>query len=77
MKKIKKETLQGWGILAGAAVVFIILKLTGATTWGWVWVLSPLWLPWAVVGLVAITMLPVLFVSFIKNVLKEDENGGT
>lgn len=77
MKKIKKETLQGWGILAGAAVVFIILKLTGVTSWGWVWVLSPLWLPWAVAGLVAITMLPVLFVSFIKNVLKEDENGGT
>lgn len=25
-------------------VIFLTLKLSGAVTWSWVWVLSPLWL---------------------------------
>ena len=25
--------------------VFIVLKLSGAVTWGWRWVLSPVWIP--------------------------------
>lgn len=71
-----KKTLQGWGILTGAAVLFIILKLTGVTTWSWFWVLSPLWLPWAFASLVALTVLPVLFITFIREAMKEDRNGG-
>lgn len=31
------------------ALVFIALKLTGYIDWSWIWVLSPLWLPIAVV----------------------------
>lgn len=27
------------------AAVFIVLKLTGVISWGWLWVLSPIWLP--------------------------------
>lgn len=35
---------------AGAlALLFIGLKLVGVIDWGWLWVLSPLWLPVAVV----------------------------
>ena len=26
-------------------VTFIVLKLTGAITWSWLWVLAPLWSP--------------------------------
>ena len=26
-------------------VTFIVLKLTGAITWSWLWVLAPLWIP--------------------------------
>jgi len=29
------------------AIVFIILKLTGTITWSWLWVLSPLWIGFA------------------------------
>ena len=25
-------------------VIFLTLKLSGAVTWSWIWVLSPLWL---------------------------------
>lgn len=26
------------------AILFIVLKLTGAITWSWLWVLCPLWI---------------------------------
>lgn len=25
--------------------IFLILKLTGAITWSWIWVFAPLWIP--------------------------------
>ena len=28
----------------GLTMLFIILKLFGAITWSWLWVLSPLWI---------------------------------
>lgn len=30
-------------------MVFVTLKLTGNIAWSWWWVLSPLWIPWAIV----------------------------
>lgn len=29
-------------------VIFIVLKLIGAISWSWWWVLSPLWIPIAI-----------------------------
>lgn len=29
-------------------VLFVALKLCGKIDWSWWWVLSPLWLPWAI-----------------------------
>ena len=29
-------------------VVFVVLKLTGAINWSWIWISSPLWIPAAV-----------------------------
>ena len=34
----------GLGILDVLLVVFIVLKLIGVINWGWLWVLSPLWI---------------------------------
>ena len=31
-------------------VLFVGLKLTGYVTWSWWWVLSPLWIPIALLG---------------------------
>lgn len=31
------------------AIVFITLKLCNVITWSWWWVLSPLWIPFAIV----------------------------
>lgn len=39
-------------------VAFIVLKLTNYINWSWLWVLSPLWIPLALVAL-------LLLVKFI------------
>ena len=47
----------GVGIFTVVGVVFIILKLCGLINWSWVWVLSPFWLPVAlilVIGIIAV-----------------------
>jgi hypothetical protein len=55
----KSATSSGSISFAGLlAVLFIGLKLTGAITWSWWWVLSPLWIGWAIVlFIVAIVLL--------------------
>ena len=45
------------GFLSLLGVAFIVLKLVGIITWSWVLVLSPIWAPLAVVGVIAIVIL--------------------
>lgn len=47
----------GIGFAGLLGIVFIVLKLVGVISWPWIWVLAPLWIPFALVlvfGLVAI-----------------------
>ncbi|TCI26735.1 hypothetical protein EVJ32_05000 [Exiguobacterium sp. SH5S4] len=51
------------------AILFIILKVENVIEWSWVWVLSPLWIPWAVFALAAIFTLGfMLLVVILKAV---------
>lgn len=43
------------GLILG--IVFIVLQLTGAVHWSWVWVLSPFWIMAA--ELVVLFLLPI------------------
>lgn len=43
----------GVGFLGLLTLLFIGLKLGGAITWSWWWVLSPIWIP-AVIGVIAL-----------------------
>lgn len=36
----------GIGLSGTLAAIFIVLKVTGLIGWSWVWVLSPIWVPW-------------------------------
>lgn len=36
---------KGIGFCGLLGIVFIVLKLIGVITWSWLWVLSPLWIP--------------------------------
>jgi hypothetical protein len=51
MNNSTKTTLTFCDLLT---VAFIVLKLTGVITWSWWWVLSPIWIPLAIVLIVFI-----------------------
>lgn len=55
------------GLLTAA---FIVLKLTKVITWSWLWVLSPLWISWALF----IAVLFILGLLAIIVILREDKN---
>jgi hypothetical protein len=45
-------------------VLFIALKMTGYVAWSWWWVLSPLWIPWAILlGILAVAA--ICFLIFL------------
>jgi len=62
----KNETVSSGGIgFSGMlAILFIGLKLTNYITWSWWWVLSPLWLPVAV--LCSLALLYFILAEFVK-----------
>lgn len=59
----------GGGIGFGGllAIVFITLKLCKVIDWSWLWVLSPIWIPLGLVGIIfGIIALAVFVASFLK-----------
>lgn len=42
-------TGNGIGFMGMLALIFIFLKLSDHIDWAWIWVLSPLWIPAAIV----------------------------
>ena len=46
--KTSNVSINGLGLQA-LTIAFIVLKLIGEITWSWAWVLSPLWIPLAIV----------------------------
>lgn len=43
-----KSTSSGIGFFGALTILFIGLKLGKVIDWSWTWVLSPLWLPFAI-----------------------------
>lgn len=57
---------EGLGFPGLLAIVFITLKLTGYITWSWWWVLSPLWVPLALIlGIALVAAVIFAVFSFI------------
>ncbi len=54
----------GIGVGGLLLVAFIVLKLCGVITWSWWWVLSPLWIGFAIA--VVILFFYILFKMFSK-----------
>lgn len=54
----------GIGFCGLLTIVFIVLKLLGKISWSWVWVLSPLWISWAVL---LVILLIAVIVAAIAN----------
>ena len=60
------NTKTGGGTLFGILTIFIVLKLIGIITWSWWWVLSPFWIPWCIIFVIAILVL-IGFLVTISN----------
>jgi hypothetical protein len=52
----------GIGFTGLLTIVFITLKLTGYIDWSWVWILSPMWIGLATLGVIAVALLGIEFV---------------
>lgn len=58
----------GIGFVGLLTILFVGLKLTHYINWSWWWVLSPLWLPMAVVlGIILIFLIGALLVVAVAN----------
>lgn len=61
----------GIGFCGLLAIAFIVLKLTGVIGWSWGWVLAPLWIPAAIVGLIIVIILIVMIVKVVRDELQK------
>ena len=44
---VGSNTVGGIGFAGALTIVFIVLKLCHIINWSWIWVLSPIWISWA------------------------------
>lgn len=54
--KNRSASRGGVGFFGLLTIVFITLKLLKVINWSWLWVLSPLWICWAVIILIALVV---------------------
>ena len=52
-----KASASGIGFTGLLTIAFIVLKLVGVINWSWIWVLSPLWISFALFILVLLVVL--------------------
>lgn len=55
-------------------IVFITLKLIGTIDWSWLWVLSPIWIPFALVFLILLIQLTIAAFGSVSNKNKDDDD---
>lgn len=54
-----KKSGTGTNFFGLLCLLFIALKLTGQINWAWVWVLSPIWIPFAIALVIAVVVVIV------------------
>lgn len=57
------STTTSFNFLGWLAILFIGLKLTGYISWSWWWVLSPVWVPAAIIGAILLAVFTVKVIS--------------
>jgi TRAP-type C4-dicarboxylate transport system permease small subunit len=55
-------------------IVFITLKLIGTIDWSWLWVLSPIWIPFALVFLILLIQLIIAAFGSVNDKNKDDDD---
>lgn len=59
MSKTSEKAKSGISFTSLLLLLFIALKLTGQIDWPWVWVLSPLWIPFVLAVGIVLTWLVI------------------
>lgn len=54
------------GFCGVLALIFITLKLMGFLTWSWLWVLSPIWIPFVVFLLIAVALFIIYLIEEVR-----------
>ena len=57
-----KSKFIGLGFFDVLGIVFIVLKLMNIITWSWWWVLAPIWIQIAVVGVIAFMVVILMMI---------------
>lgn len=73
-KRLMSESSSSGGIgFTGAlAILFIGLKLGGVISWSWLWVLSPLWIPFAIgLGVVVIALIGTAIAALLTAIFEK------
>ena len=63
----KKATSGGLGIFTILFLIFLTLKLAEVgpvAKWSWWWVTSPLWIPFAIVGVIVAIVLVIAVIAY-------------
>ena len=61
----------GIGVLGLLGVVFVTLKLCGVINWSWWWVTAPFWGVFALLGLMAVVLLPMAYAYDVRQNRKQ------
>ena len=61
----KQTVTTSFPIASILAIVFVVLKLTNNVDWSWWWVLSPLWIPLAIIAILFAVIFILLFVKSV------------
>lgn len=64
MENTNKTTVKTISFSSLLTIAFIVLKLCGVIAWGWVWVLSPLWIAF-------LLKLVVVLIAFVIALIAE------
>ena len=69
---MEKETRvqRGMGLESVLTLIFVCCKLFGVIDWSWWWVFAPIWMPWVILGSVALVgLVAVGIVALIRNLI--------
>lgn len=58
------------GFLELLGIVLIVLKWLGIITWSWFWVLTPLWIGFAIYFDIIILMLSRVGLGFLRGIIR-------
>lgn len=71
MSEKTEVTYTGVGFPGLLTILFIGLKLTGYIDWDWIWVLSPLWVGFALFfGVILVAILVAIIIASFDSIFK-------